>query len=922
MSNPRFLHQVIFFCIVGMVGQAVRASDDGQTTSRPQTAPASQPQSAPATQPQSAPASQPNGNKGLRPITLVVTDAKTQKPITEFVCEYDIYGANKNEDQRNYKGVNVQSPTGTFQIDAPQFCSISIRVKVCGYIEGWGYPRFYDWDIRSDDENRLLGLALTPGAIVRGVVKDAKTGRPVQNAEVCPIAQDGPYTLSSFPVTECVVQTDKDGRFEVHGVDIQQGISVKHSAYLGEKRIYLKDKDVSHLPGEVLVLQADGTATTEISLIAGKDMQGFVKDPAGKPIEGAKVEVFDKSTTTNADGFFTLKSVVSEEYEAGEITPWIDKEGYVREFRKIEWQGSEGLDLTLKPQREIVGRVLDEEGRPVRKYAVRAVPCWEDSYPRQAYGDVDDPEGRFLLRIDKDGLFWFGIKAEGHAFWETRRDTKEIVAPLDVRLPAGSSVRGKVVPPDGVVGPFQVRLAAFTPKEDRSNGALEVRESLARVDGTTGQDGTIQLDHVRPGGYILFLHGPTITPIMRWLVVEDKETNLGTLHLQGTGTVYGQAYHTGKGNGNEKTFSSGSIGCSFSQSFMASMTGRDTFSVPSLSFRTDENGKFRVDGVPVGNVSVYFAALNPWAHRVDCLSRYAKVAAGQATEVRFFEPTGEWDVPLRIKVGDSSNAHWASGGAENSKYQREKEKDATLRMRFRLEPISTGLISYPASEELEVSPVAEPVLHDVREGMYRLIVEDEEGRDVWGEQEIDVHANNGPVDVRLGAGSIIGRVDGAVDAKSGTSFWLAQVDAKAGGRLYRGHESDGHFALCYLHPGNYVLYAVNHSLGWCRVGPIKVNNDMVDVGVLSPVPGGTIAGRFKLISGKPMPYTIHAIDASGMDIDDSIEGFDEPEGTEFSFAGLGPGEWIVQLKGEDDVLAEGKVTVKTGETAHVELVWK
>lgn len=59
-----------------------------------------------------------------------------------------------------------------------------------------------------------------------------------------------------------------------------------------------------------------------------------------------------------------------------------------------------------------------------------------------------------------------------------------------------------------------------------------------------------------------------------------------------------------------------------------------------IQFRTDENGRFRIDGVPAGKVTVVFN-YHLTADMITAWTKEAQVEANQNTEVRIFTDATE-----------------------------------------------------------------------------------------------------------------------------------------------------------------------------------------------------------------------------------------------------------------------------------------
>src|SRR5262249_9475396 len=141
-----------------------------------------------------------------------------------------------------------------------------------------------------------------------------------------------------------------------------------------------------------------------------------------------------------------------------------------------------GLVVVLERRTALEGRVLGRGGQPVATFTVvagpgRLPPSWDCS--RRT---VQDQDGRFSLGVDRSGLTWIGVRAEGHAVWEDSVHVEPGGKPLTVRLLPGAPVSGKLVIPD--VANRQVR-ATLIPRRDKTDewglGATRPAQEIATL---------------------------------------------------------------------------------------------------------------------------------------------------------------------------------------------------------------------------------------------------------------------------------------------------------------------------------------------------------------------------------------------------------------------------------------------------------
>ncbi len=224
-------------------------------------------------------------------------------------------------------------------------------------------------------------------------------------------------------------------------------------------------------------------------------------------------------TLTGADGRFRL-----EETKTVPFKLYCGLEGYVKQtgsrvFELKAGESASGVTLSLDPESQISGQVLDEDtGKPVSGLAVSLVE--EGVYP--AGGATTDAEGRFTIRSLAPGEYKLAVTASAKPRLKPAAKTPagavlaypytwfpgvgEVSGAMAVRVPAGAklsgydfrlrkqpvlSVRGEVEM-DGASGPMQFMLF-----ESRDRGAT------TWTVGTLDKPGPFELTGLAPGSYLL-----------------------------------------------------------------------------------------------------------------------------------------------------------------------------------------------------------------------------------------------------------------------------------------------------------------------------------------------------------------------------------------------------------------------------------
>lgn len=837
---------------------------------------------------------------GLEPVTVAVVDSETGGPVTSLRYRF-YFEAPGRAAPGDRAWTSVESPSGTFTVRVPRACKLHLTVKGRDYLGGRGM--YHEFVIRSTDDPRRVSLKLTPGITVRGTVRDAATNAPIAGAKVRPISPTGPHQISLDE--EWAVETDKEGRYELHGVDPEGGVSASHPDYGWEK-----DDD-----------RPKGTGPRrEILLPPGDVLRGTVRDASGKPLGGVDiVDGLRHRTRTDPDGSYTLRN-----------PGWalkFRKEGYIpRELSGGDEARKAGGVVVLEPQFALEGRVVAADGRPVEAFTVSAGP---GRFPKDyecAHRDATDRAGRFALGLDQPGLHWVGVRAAGYAAWEGTAAVARGGRPLSVRLEPGVTVVGRIVAPARGGGTIRAALAPRRDKTDHGGLPASHTEEFATLSATVGPDGALRFEHVRPDRYLLDLDGPTITPARLALDVPPEGLDLGAIRLDGRGRVAGRVFLPEDNVDAEKPwdFAPGIV------LWPASGWRRE------IEFRAGEDGRFDVEGVPAGMVRVGFQYQifdvihsHVWA---------ARVVEGRTTEVHAFEPGRSRPLAIRFDVGDGTDAQSLAGSGRDAKrlvdnitrkpsYFLDDAEKAAKTVATRpplffpeLQAHSREPLSFSEPDWAEPDARRQIVLPDVAPGAYRLRVLDWLGSadltdGLLLDEDITV-APDKPIRIPLGAGCITGKCPKNDDYHRPVVVVATPRGGKGPSRRSR-CDGDGNFCVRYLAPGRYTLRALDPALGWARVDDVAVGVGATDVGELRMQSGGTLAASIAFRRPGPVPDEVVATDAAGIALTARFEVYSSFD--RVTFRGLWPGRWAVAFRSGGEAVASGVVTLAGAETARLEL---
>ena len=405
----------------------------------------------------------------------------------------------------------------------------------------------------------------------------------------------------------------------------------------------------------------------------------------------------------------------------------------------------------------------------------------------------------------------------------------------------------------------------------------------------------------------------------------DKDLDVGKFEVFGTGSISGLVYRAdmicegGICRLDEKrglwAFAEGNI--SF-QDTGGRSNKNDFRHLESIPFKADERGRFHVDGVPVGLVSVNI----PYHITADIIgshTRTAKVVEGKTSEVRFFDTSPEWEVRCKVVVGDGSDAQFSTGTGIGTKRLVENVTTRSPMLNIGLKPLGAEPLSFCESDWEELGSEKRIVLSDVHPGKYRLVVSDWMGsRGFEGslyEKEIEIKPGGSTFSIPLGAGCITGAVQWSGDYRY--MIHVLAVGKKTHIILHARCDGQGNFCARYLPEDEYTLWAHDYDAGWCKLGQISVKNACADIGVHKLAAGGTITGKVPARWAADLAATIEATDQQGIAIENL--NYNKSVQQDFAISGLWPGKWVVKLSKGDRVIAQKDVELKSTETVSCEL---
>jgi RNA polymerase sigma factor (sigma-70 family) len=390
-----------------------------------------------------------------QPIEGIVRDKDTGQPLSGVRIEAGIPESDKSSSAHVFATTDA---TGHYRITgltkAPAY-----RILASS---GAGQPYPGAAFRVSADSPSLAGLdfpiALKRGVVIRGKVTDKATGRPVVGYVNCYAFRDNPF-VSQFPgyaqSREAQVYL-KDGEYEIVGLPGRNLITCRAESghYLrevGAEAIqgYHRERGLDTVPSALPVMNystlADididpraESATRDLQVDPGRTVTLSIVDPEGRPLRGA-----------SAPGFTDLFSSSSEQTPATLELRGLDPSKPLRvtvnhEGRRLTGSvylkgGETGpLTLRLQPWGTIMGRIVDEDGRPRSGMGLQSRSGdteHEGALPASLVGRGIPlgKDGRFRVEGLVPGLRYGGSALHQSSFSGTELFKDLVVAPGEVR---------------------------------------------------------------------------------------------------------------------------------------------------------------------------------------------------------------------------------------------------------------------------------------------------------------------------------------------------------------------------------------------------------------------------------------------------------------------------------------------------------
>lgn len=289
--------------------------------------------------------------------------------------------------------------------------------------------------VKAPAEN--LRIVLATGAVVTGTVTEVD-GRPVVGARLIATVEAGDARPEVDPGLHRRSESKSNelGRFEIRGLD--KGKYRITASLLVRKPDYRMRGRVASV---VVELAEKGTVETKIAFPRTRQISGTVTDEAGAPLDAARIDAMPiasksegeqeySSGTADADakGQFVLDGL----YE-GSFMLSASKMGFTFGKPLKVRAGQTDVRIVLKAAPHVVGRVVSEDGAPIKEFTVNRQPKVAE-------------DGRFSVPVMGKGEGFLDVEADGYAQLRTKLPAftgKKDVG--DITLSRGRSLEGTVV---------------------------------------------------------------------------------------------------------------------------------------------------------------------------------------------------------------------------------------------------------------------------------------------------------------------------------------------------------------------------------------------------------------------------------------------------------------------------------------------
>ncbi|HEV3299321.1 MAG TPA: M56 family metallopeptidase [Planctomycetaceae bacterium] len=371
-----------------------------------------------------------------KPIGGTVRDAVTGKPLAGVHLEL----------RRHNFVVTQTDAEGTFrlvgmpkQTDANEKEGIPNRLVAVPNVDQPYFDNWVDIPQTAGLEPVRLDIKLRRGLWITGRVTDKVTGKPLSaTVHYFPYASNQFVNKDEWRNFERVNDephrvTRPDGTYGIVGLPGRAIVGVRAGGGM-----YLKGVGASEIPGmdkngrfpttlgsanagfehalkEINPPPGAESVACDLALDPGGKVRITFVDGAGKPVEDTFLLHLEPGVAVAAarpDSTFEIAGLAPKESRTYQITQWQRKIAKLFSF-DYDDKASHPLTITLEPCATVRGRLLDEEGRPVKNVQVfaSAEQNGSERFTLYPFGPITDADGRFVIENLAAGCDSYKISA-------------------------------------------------------------------------------------------------------------------------------------------------------------------------------------------------------------------------------------------------------------------------------------------------------------------------------------------------------------------------------------------------------------------------------------------------------------------------------------------------------------------------------
>jgi hypothetical protein len=454
--------------------------------------------------------------------------------------------------------------------------------------------------VRTDTQATAMPRNVTDRTQIVGRIVDA-AGVPQAGVSVSCLTVLQELIRETFQPTGHSDETDALGRFRLVGVPSAQPLA-------------LEALHTEHAPALLHPLQVASGGTYDagdIVLQQGLRLFGTVRDTAGTPLPGARLQIFDEGRTTRSShdqSATVVGDVFTDELGAYEVfhlgkrqyALQISLEGHASlqslvSFMLASPTGTWEQDFTLEAGQNLLGgRFFGPDDSPVPAVSVRILRRIPNSSAYVMDTTVSDADGGFRFENLSDGSYALSIESSQ---WYLPLP-KSLDAGFDdyvLRIQPAITILGQLQGPARLPTKFRV-----TAVPDASSGAAVLTGlEMTRPFSVPDSSGRFSFGGLRPGAYALDVKAPgfALTRSQDLLLAPEILEVPVTIQLRPGGTILGRISEELAGTPVELRPGTWDPALSLEFAF-------PTQPVHGIRTRTDGRGAFRLSHVPAGDYAL------------------------------------------------------------------------------------------------------------------------------------------------------------------------------------------------------------------------------------------------------------------------------------------------------------------------------